>query len=70
MPVPTGPVDLGLLPSTAVVGADGRLTIGGCDVGELAEAHGTPLFVYEEAHLRASCRDAVAARGDGVAYAT
>ncbi|HVC67001.1 MAG TPA: diaminopimelate decarboxylase [Acidimicrobiales bacterium] len=70
MPVPTGPVDLGLLPSTAVVGADGRLSIGGCDVGELAEAHGTPLFVYDEAHLRASCRDAVAAWGDGVAYAT
>jgi len=70
MPVPTGPVDLALLPSTAVVGADGRLSIGGCDVGELAETHGTPLFVYDEAHLRASCRDAVAAWGDGVAYAT
>ena len=70
MPVPTGPVDLALLPSTAAVGADGRLSIGGCDVGELAEAHGTPLFVYDEAHLRASCREAVAAWGDGVAYAT
>ena len=31
---------------------------------------GTPLFVYDEAHLRARCREAVAAFGDGVAYAT
>ena len=30
---------------------------------------GTPLFVYDEAHLRARCREAVAAFGDGVAYA-
>ena len=31
---------------------------------------GTPLFVYDEAHLRARCREAVEAWGDGVAYAT
>ena len=36
----------------------------------LAEEYGTPLFVYDEAHLRARCRDAVEAWGDGVAYAT
>ena len=70
MPVPTGPVDLGLLPSTASVGSDGRLSIGGCDLVELAAVHGTPLFVYDESHLRAACREAVAAWGDGVAYAT
>ena len=29
--------------------------------------YGTPLFVYDEAHLRARCREAVAAFGDGVA---
>jgi diaminopimelate decarboxylase len=70
VPVPTGPVDPGLLPSTASTDADGRLSIGGCDLVTLAETHGTPLFVYDEAHLRATCRDAVAAWGDGVAYAT
>ena len=58
-----------LLPENAVVGADGRLSIGGCDVLDLAEEFGTPLFVYDEDHLRARCREAVAAFGDGVAYA-
>ncbi len=70
MPVPAEPVDLRLLPSTATIGADGHLSIGGCDVVDLAELHGTPLFVYDEAHLRESCRAAVDAWGDGVAYAT
>ena len=42
--------------------------MGGVDLLDLAEEHGTPLFVYDEAHLRARCREAVAAFGDGVAY--
>ncbi|MGI8757956.1 MAG: diaminopimelate decarboxylase [Acidimicrobiales bacterium] len=58
-----------LLPLTAEAGPDGRLAVGGCDVVELAERYGTPLFVYDEAHLRSRCRDAVAAFGDGAAYA-
>ncbi len=70
MPVPTGPVDPALLPRTSVIGADGRLSIGGCDVLDLVAEEGTPLFVYDEAHLRAACREAVEAWGDGVAYAT
>ena len=70
MSVPTGPVDPALLPRTAVIGDDGRLSIGGCDVQTLADTYGTPLFVYDESHLRASCREAVSAWGDGVAYAT
>ncbi len=36
----------------------------------LADEHGTPLFVYDEEHLRRRCREAVAAFGDGVAYAS
>ncbi|MCP3910898.1 MAG: diaminopimelate decarboxylase [Actinomycetia bacterium] len=44
--------------------------MGGCDVTELVAEFGTPLFVYDEAHLRARCREAVAAFGEGVAYAT
>ncbi|MGI8756857.1 MAG: diaminopimelate decarboxylase [Acidimicrobiales bacterium] len=60
----------GLLPDSAAVGADGQLLVGGCDLVELAAEFGTPLFVYDEAQLRARCREAVAAFGDGVAYAT
>lgn len=69
-PPPDGPVDTTLLPRTAEVAAEGSLTVGGCDVVGLAETYGTPLFVYDEAHLRAACREAVEAWGDGVAYAT
>ncbi len=66
----TAPVPRSLLPDTAVVAADGRLSIGGCDLVALAEAHGTPLFVYDEAHLAARCAEAAAVFDDGVAYAT
>jgi diaminopimelate decarboxylase len=61
---------LHLLPDTAEVDGSGRLTIGGCDVADVAEEHGTPLFVYDETHIRNRCREAVAAFPDGVAYAT
>jgi diaminopimelate decarboxylase len=64
------PLPLALLPDTAAVGHDGRLSIGGCDLLDLAAEHGTPLFVYDEVHLRSRCREAVAAFGDGVAYAS
>ncbi len=67
---PTGPVGRGLLPMTAQVDPAGRLRVGGVDLVDLAEQLGTPLFVYDEAHLRARCREAVEAWGDGVAYAT
>jgi diaminopimelate decarboxylase len=59
-----------LLPDTATIGDRGQLMIGGCDTLELAAEFGTPLFVYDEAHLRARCREAVAAFGPGVNYAT
>jgi len=67
---PTGPVAPGLFPITASIRGDGRLEVGGCDLLDLAEEFGTPLFVYDEAHLRSRCGDAVEAWGDGVAYAT
>ncbi|MCY7297986.1 MAG: diaminopimelate decarboxylase [Ilumatobacteraceae bacterium] len=62
------PVPLQLLPMTAEVQANGSLAIGGCDVGVLAAQYGTPLFIYDEAHLRARCAEAVAAFGPGRAY--
>lgn len=58
-----------LLPDNSEI-VDGRLQIGGCDTVGLAEEFGTPLFVYDEVHLRDRCREAVAVFGDGVAYAT
>jgi len=65
------PVPLRLLPDTATVSADGELSIGGCSVTDLASTYGTPLFVYDEVHLRNRCREAVAAFGfQNVVYAT
>ncbi len=64
------PIPGSLLPDTAAVTADGTLTIGGVDTVELASEYGTPLFVYDEAHLRTRCREAVTAFGDGAVYAT
>ena len=59
-----------VLPDTASVEPDGSLYVGGVPVVELAREHGTPLFVYDEEHLRRRCREAVAAFPDGVAYAS
>ncbi len=67
---PSDPPGGQLLPDTARLGEDGSLSVGGVELVSLAEEHGTPLFVYDEAHLRARCREALAAWGDGVAYAT
>ncbi len=72
-PSPPGvssPLPFHLLPDTATVDDHGRLSIGGCDVADLAERHGTPLFVYDEAHIRARCREAVSVLGDGATYAS
>jgi len=66
----TGPIARYLLPDTAEIDATGGLSVGGVDLGDLVGELGTPLFVYDEAHLRARCRQAVEAWGDGVAYAT
>ena len=59
-----------LLPDHSDVGPDGRLSIAGVDILGLAEEHGTPVFVYDEDHIRARAREAVKAWGDGVAYAS
>jgi diaminopimelate decarboxylase len=59
------------LPDSSTVGTDDSLSIGGVRVAELAAQYGTPLFVYDEEHLRARCRAAVNAFGVGnVVYAT
>ena len=63
------PFPLRLLPDSAEL-VDGQLQIGGRGLLDLAGEYGTPLFVYDEQHLRDRCREAVAVFGDGVAYAT
>ena len=59
-----------LLPDTAKVDRRGRLSIGGLDVLDVVRQTGTPVFIYDEEHLRRRCREAVTAWGDGVAYAS
>ena len=64
-------IPLRLLPDSSSIGKDDSLSIGGVRVAELAAQYGTPLFVYDEEHLRARCRSAVNAFGVGnVVYAT
>ena len=64
-------IDSQLLPRTAVVNDAGVLSIGGVTVAAMAEQFGTPLYVYDEEHLRNRCREAVSAFGkDRVIYAT
>lgn len=65
------PIEMRLLPDTATVGDDGVLSVGGCRIDDLAAEFGTPLFVYDEQHLRNRCREAVSSFGAGnVIYAT
>ena len=65
-----GPILRDLLPDTADISSGEHTLIGGCDLLELAHEFGTPLFVYDEAHLRSRCREAVEAFNGNVAYAT
>ncbi len=65
------PIPRHLLPSSSSVASDGSLWIGGVNLLALAAEFGTPLFVYDESHLRDRAREAVDAFGAGnVIYAT
>ncbi len=63
------PIPQYLLPDTASTTPNGRLTIGGVDVLDIAAEFGTPLFIYDEQHIRNRLQEAIAAFGPGVAYA-
>ena len=64
------PLPSHLLPDGASTHASGRLSVAGCDLVALAGEFGTPLIVYDEDHLRARCREALAVFGPGaVVYA-
>lgn len=65
-----GPLPPHLLPDGATTGADGGLSVAGCDLVDLTGEFGTPLIVYDEDHLRARCREALQVFGrGGVVYA-
>lgn len=46
-----------LKPITTKINQAGNLEIGGCDLVELAEKYGTPLYVLDEATIRSICHD-------------
>jgi diaminopimelate decarboxylase len=45
-----------VLPITAKVNSINHLEVGGCDTVELAQKHGTPLFIMDEETIRSQCR--------------
>jgi diaminopimelate decarboxylase len=63
------PILSSLFPDTASLRDDG-VTVGGVELRELATRYGTPLFVYDEATLRARCLEAASVFDDGVAFAS
>jgi diaminopimelate decarboxylase len=52
-----------ILPRTAEPGPDGRLTVGGCALADVAAEFGTPAFVFDEQGLRDTAREYLAAFG-------
>ena len=50
-------VNQSLKPITTEINDKGNLTIGGCDLSDLAKKYGTPLYIIDEATLRGICRE-------------
>ena len=48
-----------LFPYKTTISINGNLSIGGCDVLDLAKEHGTPLYILDEFTLREKCREFV-----------
>jgi len=46
-----------VLSHNAGIAPSGRLSVGGCDLRDLAAEFGTPLYVFDEADFRATCRE-------------
>jgi diaminopimelate decarboxylase len=63
------PLQASLLSDTARL-SEHDVSVGGVSLRDLATTYGTPLFVYDEATLRARCREAAQAFDDGVALAS
>ena len=61
-----------LTPLTTAIDGEGRLQVGGCALADLARRYGTPLYVLDEATLRATAsayRSALASHYPGAALA-
>ncbi len=63
----SAPIDAALLPDTARV-LDDDVEVGGVSLRALAAEHGTPLFVYDEATMRARAAEAARSFDPGAAY--
>lgn len=50
-------VNQNIFPKTFVINNLGHAEIGGCDLVELAEKYGTPLYIYDEKTIRDICND-------------
>lgn len=59
-----------LLPETARITSASQLTVGGCNLSDLAAEFGTPLFVYDEEHIVNRCREVAVASSGLAVYAT
>lgn len=44
-------------PLTTEINTKGNMQIGGCDLAELKQKYGTPLYIMDEQTLRSACRD-------------
>ena len=63
--------EISLFPRHSAIDTDGVLSIGGVRVVDVVNEYGTPVFIYDEQHLRETCKEAVAAFGaDNVIYAS
>ena len=49
--------ELALFPLTTKLSKQGHLVIGGCDLVDLAEEFGTPLYLFDESTFRHMCRE-------------
>ena len=49
-------VNQSIMPATAKINENGNLEIGECDVVDLVEQYGSPLYVYDEESIRKSCQ--------------
>ena len=67
--VSSEPILTSLLPDSAQL-LDNDVIMGGVSLRELATTYGTPLFVYDEATVRARCAEAAEVFDDGVAFAS
>lgn len=54
-----------LWPDTVIINSRGHLTIGGCDLAELASMYGTPLYLLDEATFRNACQTYLSACARG-----